>query len=375
MKIGIDCRLWNETGVGRYIRNLVENLQKIDKVNDYVLFVQSQNVTNVNSIIFNSKFSISNCDIKWHSLQEQIEFPKILKSAKLDIMHFTYFSVPIFYNKPFIVTIHDLILDHFPTGKASTLPKFLYYLKLISYRLIMKHIAFRAKRIIAVSNTTKQEIRDHLKVKSEKITVTYEGVDVKLNEKFKIKNLKLKIQEPYFLYVGNAYPHKNLERLVQAFQLLSAQHKNIQLVLVGKEDFFYSRLKKVVKSVNLSDSVLFCQQVTDSELSTLYQHALALVYPSLMEGFGLPAIEAMSMNCLVLVADIPVFREICQNAALYFDPYDMNDLAAKMQLVLESGKKQFTDKLELGLAKTKEFSWEKMAEETLRIYQHADVVS
>src|SRR4051812_22356097 len=120
MKIGIDARLWNETGVGRYIRNLVKELQLIDKKNEYILFVRKADFDKVSSQIVNSKFLVKVADIRWHTIEEQIKLPRILNNENLDLMHFPYFSVPIRYKKTFVITIHDLILNHFSTGKAST---------------------------------------------------------------------------------------------------------------------------------------------------------------------------------------------------------------------------------------------------------------
>src|SRR6266702_2246304 len=225
MRIGIDARLWNETGVGRYIRNLVWQLQILDTKNEYVLFV-SKRLKTEDLGFKNDKWKIITTDIHWHTTEEQIRFPKILEKENLDIVHFPYFSVPIFYNRPFIITIHDLIINHYPTGKASTLPSPIYYFKLMSYKFIIKQAAKKARKIIAVSQATKNEIVQHLGVLEEKIFVTYEGVIE--NSKFKVQNvpkgiLVTKFQfenQKYLLYVGNAYPHKNLERLVDAFALV-----------------------------------------------------------------------------------------------------------------------------------------------------------
>src|SRR5882672_11359440 len=128
MRIGIDARLWNETGVGRYIRNLVANLAQIDKTNEYVLFVKTG--FKIKDLGFkNDKWKIVETDIHWHTLKEQLLFPAVLNKENLDLMHFPYFSHPIFYNKPFVVTIHDLIMNHSLTGKASTFPYPLYLMK------------------------------------------------------------------------------------------------------------------------------------------------------------------------------------------------------------------------------------------------------
>jgi len=405
MRIGIDCRLWNESGVGRYIRNLVNNLQILDQKSEYILFVGSKTFANGKWKMENGKWKTVNVNIRWHTLEEQLKFPSIINKENLDLMHFPYFSVPIFYNKPYLITIHDLILNHFSTGLASTLPSFLYNLKLFGYKFVIKRAAQNAKKIITVSNATKNEIIDHLKVEPSKVVVTYEGVGDEIrNSKFEIRN-KSKIintktrTDKYFLYVGNAYPHKNLDRLIHAFDLLchpeasaegsheilrSAQN-DIRLVLVGKEDYFYKKLKENVRKMHLEKSVLFYGEANDEELGSLYKNAKALVMPSFMEGFGLPGLEAMANKCLVLASDIPSLREVYGNAALYFNPYDTKDLVRKMVVILvsgahpeslramgDAGQASMTKRniIEKGLERVKLFSWEKMAKETLDVYEN-----
>ncbi len=184
MRIGIDARLWNESGVGRYTRNLVLQLQEIDKENEYVLFVLDKDKEEILKQVQNDKFSLAKADIHWHTIEEQLKFPQILDEENLDLVHFPYFSVPIFYNRPFVVTIHDLILHHFPTGQASTLPFPFYWVKLFGYRFVIFMTAKKSRKILTVSNATKQEIVDHLGVSSEKIVVTYEGIEASLNSKF-----------------------------------------------------------------------------------------------------------------------------------------------------------------------------------------------
>ncbi len=366
MRIGIDCRLWNETGVGRYTRNLVGELDKIDNHNQYVLFVLSRDAENLKSQISNlknGKWKLVVADIRWHSVTEQLEFPGVLEKENLDLVHFPYFSVPIFYNRPFVVTIHDLILHDFPTGQASTMPYPFYWLKHFGYKAVISSAAKRAFEVIAVSEATKKDIVDHLHVQESKVAVTYEGVDAGIVGKN--KNNHSLVKSDYFLFVGNAYPHKNLDRLFSAFRQIRVKNPAISLVLVGREDYFYRRLRKQPR-----DGVLFLTASSDKELQNLYRNAKALIMPSLMEGFGLPPLEAMSNDCVVLASDIPSFREICNNAAIYFDPYDSNSIASVMQSVLASkNKKQLDELKEIGKKHASTFSWEKMAKETLAVYE------
>ncbi len=378
MRIGIDARLWNETGVGRYIRNLAENLVKIDKKNEYVLFCLTKDKDKILHFVQNDKLRVVIADIRWHTLEEQIKFPQILEKEQLDLVHFPYFSVPFFYNKPFVVTIHDLILHHFPTGQASTLPYLLFASKLFGYKYLIKKAAQKAKKVITVSEATKKEIVDHLHIEPEKIVVTYEGVDTQvLSIKYKVSSIK----KPYFLYVGNAYPHKNLDLLLQAFgQLVNSRDgfmvhsKEIEpkLVLVGKEDYFYKRLKERVKKMEIEKNIIFRSEISDGELSTLYQNALALIAPSKMEGFGLPGLEAMANSCLVVASDIPAHKEIYQDAAVYIDTKNPEDLFQKLTEILHfNDVHQYSKFINRGLIRVKDFSWKKMAEQTLKIYNSA----
>lgn len=343
MRIGIDARLINETGVGRYIRNLIVHLAEIDKTNSYVVFVRDNNWQPPNE-----RWTRRIVDIPWHSITEQLAMPWILARERLDLVHIPYFNVPIFHPGRFIVTIHDLTILHFDTGKASTLPWFVYKIRRLGYFLALAVGLTRASKIVAVSQTTKQELLDHFHLDSEKIVVTYEGVD----ERLKIQDVGRKIiKDPYFLYVGNAYPHKNLETLLRAFQ-----HDTAKLVLVGKDDYFYRRIKASL----LNDRVVFFGEADDRQLANLYQNAIALVFPSLMEGFGLPALEALSLGCPVIVSDIPVFHEILGEYATYFNPRDPIDLAAKLSNATQAPRKS----VKLG-----KYSWSALASATLAAYE------
>jgi glycosyltransferase involved in cell wall biosynthesis len=361
MRIGIDARLWSESGIGRYIRNLVVNLAKIDKKNSYVIFILQENKDEIKKLI-GKNWEIVEANFRWHSVEEQSTFPKVLKKQKLDLVHFPYFSVPVSYKKPFIVTIHDLIINHFPTGEASTLNPIVYKFKLKAYELVIGSAAKKSKSIITVSNTTKKEIVEHFKVSAKKIFVTYEGVDDQI-----YGSVKNNTKEKYFLYVGNAYPHKNLTNLIKAFNLFEREINDFKLVLVGKEDYFYRNLKS---SFQEKDSIVFKGKVTDSELHSLYDNATALIMPSLMEGFGLPVLEAISANCLVLASKIPTFEEIYDDCPIYFNPNDPSDILRTMKYSIDpKNNKSISEKIKKSYLFSKQFSWSKMAKQTLEVYE------
>lgn len=375
MRIGIDGRLWNETGVGRYIRNLVWELQDLDKKNDYVVFVKRGIKDQELRIKESDRWKIVETDIHWHSLEEQLKFPQMLYKENLDLMHFPYFSLPIFYTRPFVVTIHDLIINHFSTGKASTLPYPLYQMKRIGYDFVMDHAVKHSQKIIVPLYAVKDDVMQTFTVPEDKIAVTYEGSSSlratrsNLNKKEIATSSSTPRNDKYFLYVGNAYPHKNLDRLIEAFvEFRKETNESVHLLLVGKNDYFYQKLRQKVEQRNVKN-IVFKQNVSDEELFALYAQAKVFISPSLMEGFGLPPLEAMSASCLVLLSDIPSFREVCQDSAFYFDPLSTDALKQQLHFVYNLDHKKKTEYIEKGLDRVKDFSWRNMAQETLEVYE------
>lgn len=355
MRIGIDVRLWNQSGVGRYIRNLVENLLIIDKKNSYVLFALREDLKDIPK-----NYNLVLTDARWHSLKEQTKFSKILEREKLDLVHFPYFSHPIFYNKPFVITIHDLITGKFSTGNASTLPLPFYTIKKFGYNLVLNHGVKISKKIIVPTNFVKDELIKELKGYKDKILVTHEGVDDR------IRNVESKnVYGKYFLYVGNAFPHKNLKKLIEAFKIFNKNRKDFKLLLVGKKDYFYEKIQETEKN----NSILFLHDVSDINLSSLYKNAVSFVSCSLMEGFGLPALEALSNNCPLLLSDIPVFKEVCGNLPLYFNPKNENEIADKMNIIVKESEGFYNQKQKEVKNILDNFTWKKTAEETLTIYE------
>lgn len=361
MKIGIDARLLQETGVGRYIRNLIAEVSVLDQTNQYVVFLTKKSFASFS--VPNARWKKVLADVHWHTVSEQIVMPRLYEAEGLDLIHIPYHNPPIFYRGRMILTIHDLTILHFATGKATTLPLPVYWLKRLGYWIELWVGLRKAKGIIAVSKSTRQEVVDHFGIPEHKITVTYEGVDTRI-QSLRTKTKPL-IRQRYILYVGNAYPHKNVETLITAYRKIVGNTGQTKLVLVGGDDFFYRRLKETVKSIGLENDVLFFGLANDADLVNLYSHAEVFVFPSLMEGFGLPALEALSLGCPVLVSDIPVFHEILGENAVYFDPKDPSDLSDKLTSILSGGGTGAKARGAVILS----YSWRRMAEETLQLYE------
>lgn len=372
MRIGIDARFFGSIGkgLGRYTQKLVENLEKIDNENHYFVFLRRGNWEEYQPKRQNFQKVLA--DIPWYSLWEQVSMPRILKKYDLDIVHFPHFNVPVFWKGKFIVTIHDLILFHHPTRRASALSPLLYFIKKLAYHRAIRSAVRKSRKIIAVSEHTKRDIVEHFGTPKSKVAVTHEAVDIRQKISDTPSRHILKkygIIKPYILYVGNAYPHKNLERLVLVFRELVKKHQHLHLVLVGKEDYFYKRLKAFVKE-NWAKQVIFTDFITDEDLPVVYREALLYVFPSMYEGFGLPPLEAMARNVPVASSNATCLPEILGEAAYYFDPEGMAEMAEAIEKVaIDSELRERL--ISAGQKQVKKYSWEKMARETLEIYSNS----
>lgn len=391
MRTVFDSRLYGTKhgGIGRYTKELIKQLLKIDQKNQYVFLVYSEKdaerLQRLALTAKNDRIKTLVFPYRWYTFGEQWRLPRLLKKMRPDLVHFPHFNVPIHYHGKFIVTIHDLIIHHFPDERATTLPKWLYQIKLAAYHRTIKHAVRGSEMIIVPSEFTKQDISRFYPIDPEKIKVIYEA-PIGANSKLEIQNSKLQLKiknlTNYILYVGSAYPHKNLERLIAAFKILKQKNNSdLQLVLVGKIDYFYQRLHRSVNNnltrlvggqafQQFNNDIIFYGHASDCELTALYQKASLFVFPSLHEGFGLPPLEAMSHGLPVVAANATCVPEICGNAAIYFDPADVDDMAAKIWQVYQDKNQQ--EKLrQFGFEQIKKYSWDECARETLQIYERS----
>lgn len=357
-RIGIDARLAFQTGVGTYTRNLLSFLQSYIPEDGYECFVfmRTEDIEKMN--LSHSAMKIIPSDYPWHSLSEQTLFLKQLLSYKLDLMHFTYFSFPTLYKKPYIITIHDLIQYTYPTGKASTKGPLYYAIKKLGYTYTLQTGLHNAKHIITPTESVKSDLVTLLNVNPLRITVTYEGVDLSLlsyTHEIVPESLKEITQNNFYLYVGNFYPHKNIETLLDSYKKANISES---LILVGPHDFFSKRIKEEYAS---TPGVYFLHDILPSELTYLYEHAQALIHPSKAEGFGLPVIEAASFGTPIIASDIPVFNEILGDDYYKMQPLDAESIVKALKI-----KKS---KLPPPPVNTElRFSFDTMAAETWKLY-------
>lgn len=377
MRIGIDARMLGPRngGLGRYVEAFVHHLLLQDADNEYVLFLKKANWDAVPdaSDAYRAKFSKVLADIDWYGWQEQLFFFRSIRKTGVDLMHFPHWNVPLLYRAPFVVTIHDLIMFHYPRTEASTHGPLVYWIKDRLSRLVVRHAARASRQIIVTSQWVKEDVHASLGVPREKMTVTYQASFHKpaREQRVGIQNVLTAygITKPYILYVGVAYPHKNLEGLLAAWQVFEKKCEGkYQLVLAGPKNYFYNRL--LATPAMKQHSIRYIDFVPDEQLPALYQGASLYVFPSLSEGFGLPAVEAMSYGVPVLSSNRSCLPEILKDAAVYADPTNPEQFAAAMHATLndEQLRKMLVEK---GHTLIRSYSWDALVTETLRVYQKA----
>ncbi|MFH0857605.1 MAG: glycosyltransferase family 1 protein [Candidatus Magasanikbacteria bacterium] len=376
MRIGIDARMMSSGfGIGRYIEQLVIHLLELPeaKENDFVLFLMPDGIKQYGYLREKYKnVSFVLADIHWYTFQEQWKFLKRVNNASLDVMHFPHWNVPLFYRKPFVLTVHDLTMFHFPRPDATTLGPIKFWIKDKAHRLILKSATKRAKHIFVTSEFTKQDVFDHLKVPKEKMLVTYQAPFdhiEKSNPQGGVDKLKQwGITLPYVLYVGAAYPHKNLPCLLRAWKRVEEKTGNLyQLVLVGKKTPFYTQLleSEAMKDCN---TIIYTDFVEDMNLEVIYNHAKLFVFPSLYEGFGLPPLEAMAHKVPVVSSSASCLPEVLGEGALYFDPESEENMAQVMMSALEDENIRM-DILSAGKGVLQNYSWNILAKKTFDEYR------
>ena len=367
MRIGLDLRMvGGGSGIDRYITELSREILTQDKTHEFVLFVRNQKTAEQYQS-FGQKIVIA--DIPHYSLAEQLSLPRILKKENLDLVHFPHFNVPIFYHRPFVVTIHDLTHTLFPGQKKSR------FFHRLAYHAVFANAIKKARKIIAVSQFTKKQITEYYSVPSEKITVVYEGFKnlygtIDKHEALEHVKQKFGITKPFLLYVGVWRRYKNLPMLAQAFDKLKNRSLNMELVLAGEPDAFYPEIKEEVLSIKYKGDIKAVGRVSDEDLKLLYNAATLFVLPSLIEGFGLTALEAAACGTPIVCSDIPTLREVMGQGAEYFDPHNVENMTDVIADLLKN-ETRLEELANLALSRSKHFSWQQAATETSEVYKAA----
>lgn len=373
MRLGIDFTSASRerAGIGRYARELIRALSRIDQTNQYVLFVPRDAHADLLCFAWSKNFSIVRAPLTerylaalWH--RARIPLPIEAFIGKVDIFYSPDFLLPPTFAKRKLVTVHDLSYVRVPECFPQPL---LNYLN----RAVPPSLA-RADVILADAASTQRDVVDVYRVSPEKIRVLYAGVETRfcpdVSASSMVRVRALTRGKPYLLSVSTLQPRKNYARLIEAFGKLisefSRQYSELQLVIAGGKGWMYEQVFQTVERLGLQERVLFPQFVSDDDLPALYAGATLFVYPSLYEGFGLPVAEAMACGAPVVSSNASSLPEVGGDAALYFDPRDVGAMAATIHRALIDAALR-ADLRARGFAQAKKFSWEKAARE-LREY-------
>ena len=362
-----------QTGIGHHISQLVASLQKIDKKNNYFVYICQDvydkyefqpEAGNFNKIKVPINTNRSILKMLWTIFC----LPVRLRKDKIDLMHFPAFTFYFFMGRPTILTLHDIAEFRGATQRYS-LPR-------VVFRKIAHPIVARvATKILTVSEYTKSEIVRYLKVEDKKIEVTYNGVsrNFRVLNKFEcIEKIKVKyaINKPFLLYVSRLHhPSKNHVGLIKAFNKLKKE-KNIEhkLVFIGPRTKNDSEIFQAIEEFKLKGEVIYVGYVPDMDMPLFFNAADLFVCPSLFEGFGMPIIEAMACGTPVVASNATSIPEVVENAAILFNPHNTDEIKdAIYTVIIDNSLKK--DLIEKGLKRAKNFSWLCTASKTLGVYR------
>lgn len=361
-QIVIDARELRTT-TGRYVERLLHYLQEVDTdmSHRYVVLLRPKDMDGWSPS--SKRFAKVACQFKEFGFGEQFGFLRQLLVLHADLVHFPMVQQPILYRGRVVTTMQDLTTLRFENPSKN---RAVFRFKQRVYKWVNRIAARKSVALITPSEFVKDDIARTLSVNSRKITVTYEAGDSITAKPEPMEEFEGK---EFIMYVGRPQPHKNLERLIEAFAVLKQSRPDLQLVLAGKKDVLYRMHEREAKRKGIPD-VHFTDFVTEGQLRWLYEHCAAYIFPSLSEGFGLPALEAMAHGAPVVSSDATCLPEIYADAAYYFDPTDVEAMAKAIGDVLK--KPDLRKKLvKAGRARVKTFSWRRMAEQTLDVYKQA----
>jgi glycosyltransferase involved in cell wall biosynthesis len=365
VRIAIDIRKYHDFGIGTYVRNLIHHLARIDQRTEYVLLCRPQDRDVI--ALPGPNFRLVPESAGPYSIAEQVRIPMALRREHADLFHSPHYVLPPLVHCRSVVTIHDCIHLMFPQYLPGRLAH--AYAK-----TQMWTSAHRSDRVLTVSETSKQDILRRFRIPADKVTVVYNAIDERLTdppapEEFGRVRVRYQLKDPFALYVGNIKPHKNLERLIEAFHGLRQQpeFELLKLVIIGDEISKYQGLRRAVHQHKLHKHVRFFGFVGPETLAVLYRLARVFVFPSLYEGFGLPPLEAMYFGTPVVTSNVSSMPEVVGDAAILVDPYSADSIAEGMRRALLDQALRDTLR-ERGMARAREFSWERSAEQVHQVY-------
>lgn len=403
MIIGLDAsraNLNHKTGTEWYSFHLIKNLAVIDRVNTYWLYIDKPPLPElVAAVKDNPNFQFKLLNWPLYSFWTLGRLTLEMVWRRPDVLFVPAHVLPLVSPKKTVNTIHDIAfvreknlyrstkvktemrgfrsLINFMV-RAVTLGK--YRSESVDYLYWSTNFALKqAKKIISVSEFTKQEILDHYQeTPADKIMVVSNGYDNQIYrpdleiEKVKTVLASYDLVQPYFLYVGRLEKKKNISQLIDSFAMMRENHPELQearLVLVGNAGYGFDEIKYQIEQFNLNSRVIMPGWISETDMPYVYNGARAFVFPSRHEGFGIPVLQSMGCGLPAAVSDLDVLREVAGESALYFNPLDRASLAVAMARVFQD--EELRDRLKKnGLERARQFSWEKCARETLKVLEN-----
>jgi len=364
-----------KTGIGRYAACIADKILNKDKENLFELvyfdfFGRNKSKEKLESLFKQrGNIRLKSCGYmpygvyaRYHGYMKFLSY-NFLTGSNADLFHFFNAVIPSRIKGKTISTVHDMVYVNYPETMNS-----------VNYNIHRRYLSESCRRadvIVTVSQNSKMEISEFMKVPEEKIYVTYNGVDRTVF--FPQKNLdyirqKYRIKGEYVLYLGTLEPRKNVGSIIKAFKILSEKNGDISLVLAGGKGWMYKDIFSLVKELGLSDRVVFPGYIEEKDVPVLYSSACVFVFPSLYEGFGIPPLEAMACGTPVIVSNTSSLPEVAGDAGMLVDPYDTEMMAWYMEkLIIDTElHREYSQK---GLMRAEKFTWDNAADVVLGIYK------
>ena len=355
MRIGVNALYLIPAGVGGteiYLRQLLEALAGIDAANEYFVFTNLETGADLVPRQANFQWKPQAVHARFRPARiawEQIVLPLEVSRYRLNVLFNPGFTAPAFTPCPCVTVFHDL--------QHKRHPEHFRWFDLPFWRLLLWLSAHRSGKLIAVSEATRADLLRFYRLPADHIVVIHHGVETAFFE------LDRKHIEPYVLCVSTLHPHKNLERLIRVY---GRSRRDYRLVLAGMRGFHTRLLEALIEQLGLKGSVQLTGWLPREELYRLYQRALAFVYPSTFEGFGMPVLEALAAGVPVACSDIPALREVAGEAALFFDPLDEDAIDAALNVIVTDASQRLR-LAEAGPARARHFSWTQAGAQTLDV--------
>jgi glycosyltransferase involved in cell wall biosynthesis len=364
VRIGIDVRKLHDFGIGTYIRNLLRQLARLDQTTEFVLLCRPDDAQTLQGLGGNFRPVAERAGN--YSLAEQLKVPLALRRERVTLFHAPHYVLPPLAHCRSVVTIHDCIHLMFPQYLPNRMA--------LGYaRASMAMAARRATRVLTVSESSKTDIMRFFGTDPSKIDVIYNafderfGVEPRAEEMDRVRE-RYQLHDQFVLYAGNVKPHKNLERLLDAFHLVRQRGlDHLKLVMIGDDISKYASLRRAVHQYQLHKYVRFLGYLPEETLAVMYRLASAFVFPSLYEGFGLPPLEAMASGTPVVTSNVSSLPEVAGDGAVLVDPYNPEAIADGIYRVLTDADLA-ADLRRRGLARARQFSWEASVGRVREIY-------